>query len=256
VSGSWRHPGRTGAVIYAVLGVLFGGVLGLVSRMQVARQRSRTEIARELPDGAVIVVSNHTSYADGLLLALACRRQGRSLRMLATAGVFKVPVVGWLGKRLGFVPVSRGTKDAASALDAAADALAHGEAVGLYPEGRLTRDPAMWPERAKTGAVRLALRTGAPIVPVAMVGAHEVVGRRRIVLGLLANLVRRPRVEVSIGAPIDARALAGGELDPPPAVVREVADVMMAELIELVAELRGEEPAHPTGVPRADAPAS
>ena len=55
--------------------------------------------------------------------------------------------------------------------------LADGEAVGIFPEGRLTRDPMMWPERAKTGAVRLALRTGAPIVPVAMVGAHRVVGR-------------------------------------------------------------------------------
>lgn len=256
MSANWRHPGRTGAVIYAVLGVVFGGLVGLTSRLQVARQRGRAEVARTLPEGPIIVISNHTSYADGVLLVLACRRQGRSLRMLATAGVFRVPVVGWLGRRLGFVPVSRGTKDAASSLDAAAEALEHGEAVGLYPEGRLTRDPAMWPERAKTGAVRLALRSGAPIVPVAMVGAHEVVGRRRIVLRLVANLIRRPRVAVSIGAPIDAREMAGGALDPAPEVVRDIADAMMAELIELVAELRGEEPEHPTGVPREDAAAS
>lgn len=240
-------------MIYAVLGVLFGGLVGLTSRLQVARQRGRVATARGLPDGAIIVISNHTSLADGVLLALACRREGRSLRMLATAGVFRVPVVGWLGRRLGFVPVARGSADAASSLDAAAEALAHGEAVGLYPEGRLTRDPAMWPERAKTGAVRLALRTGAPIVPVAMVGAHEVVARRRILLRLVANLVRRPRVEVSIGAPIDARRLAGGVADPPAEVVRAIADSMMAELIDLVADLRGEEPEHPTGVPR-DAP--
>jgi len=253
MSAGWRHPGRTGAVIYAVLGLLFGGVVTLTSRLQVARQRSRTEVARSLPDGAIIVISNHTSYADGVLLVLACRRQGRSLRMLAAAGVFRVPVIGWLGRRLGFIPVSRGSKDAAGSLDAAAEALAHGEAVGLYPEGRLTRDPAMWPERAKTGAVRLALRSGAPIVPVAMVGAHEVVGRRRILLRLVSNLIRRPRVEVSIGAPIDALGLAGGVADPSPEVVREIADSMMSELITLVAELRGEEPEHPTGVPRQEA---
>ena len=140
--------------------------------------------------------------------------------------------------------------DASSSLDAAAEALAHGEAVGLYPEGRLTRDPAMWPERAKTGAVRLALRTGAPIVPVAMVGAHEVVGRRLAVLGLVWNLIRRPNVEVSVGAPVDVLALANGRREPPKEVVREIADVVMAELIELVGDLRDAIPAHPTGVPR------
>ncbi len=252
MSANWRHPGRTGAIIYALLAAVFGGLVTATSRLQVERQRGRAEVARRLPDGAVIVISNHTSYADGVLLVLACRRQGRSLRMLATAGVFKVPVVGWLGRRLGFIPVSRGTKDAAGSLDAAVEALSHGEAVGLYPEGRLTRDPAMWPERAKTGAVRLALRSGAPIVPVAMVGAHEVVGRRRILLRLMANVIRRPRVEVRIGAPIDALGLAGGVTDPPPDVVREIADSTMAELIELVAELRGEEPEHPTGVPRGE----
>lgn len=247
---NWRHPGRTGAVVYGVLGLVFGGLVGLTGRLQVARHRGRTDVARTLPEGAVIVISNHTSLADGVLLALACRRQGRSLRMLATAGVFRAPVIGTLARRLGFIPVKRGTADAASSLDAAAEALAHGEAVGLYPEGRLTRDPAMWPEQAKTGAVRLALRTGAPIVPVAMVGAHEVIGRRRHLLRLVVNLVRRPKVEVAIGAPIDALALAGGRATPPDEVVREITDVTMAALIALVGDLRDAIPEHPTGVPR------
>ena len=73
----------------------------------------------------------------------------------------------------------------------------------MFPEGRITRDPNQWPERAKTGAVRLALRSGAPIVPVAMVGAHEVVGRKRIVLRLIKNVILRPRVDVLVGEPID-----------------------------------------------------
>ncbi len=250
MSANWRHPGRTGAVVYALLSVVLGTMVTLTSRLQLERQRGRNRVVEELPDGAIIVISNHTSYADGVLLALACRRHGRTLRLLATAGVFKVPVLGWLGRRVGFIPVHRGTDGAAGSLDAAAEALAHGEAVGIYPEGRLTRDPAMWPERAKTGSVRLALRTGAPIVPVAMLGAHEVVSRRRVLRRLVWNLIRRPRVSVAIGAPVDARALAGGLTDPPPEVVREIADAAMAELIALVAELRGEEPEHPTGVPR------
>ena len=89
-------------------------------------------------------------------------------------------------------------------------ALAAGEAVGVFPEGRITRDPNRWPERSKTGAVRLALRSGAPIVPVAMVGAHEVVSRKRIVFRLVKNLLLRPRVEVLVGDPIDVTPLVGG----------------------------------------------
>ena len=249
---NWRHPGRTGAVLYAVLAAVVGGVLGVFSRLQVAHQRSRTAAAKQLPQGAVIVISNHTSYADGLLLALACRRLGRSLRLLATSGVFRVPVIGTLARRLGFIPVQRGSADAAAALDEAVEALRHGEAVGMFPEGRLTRDPHHWPERSKTGAVRLALRSDAPIVPVAMLGAHEVVGRRRIALRLLRNAIVRPRVHVEVGRPIDVRALMsiGPSTEPTPEEVRLAADLVMGRLIDLVEELRDEEAPHPHGSPR------
>ena len=182
MSSGWRHPGRTGALLYATAAAVVGVVVTTVSRVSIERQRSRRRAAQRLPAGPIIVIANHTSYADGVLLALACRRLGRSLRLLATSGVFRIPVLGRAFTRLGFIPVARGGRDAAAALDAATDALAAGEAVGVFPEGRITRDPNRWPERAKTGAVRLALRSGAPIVPVAMVGAHEVVSRKRIVI--------------------------------------------------------------------------
>ena len=97
--------------------------------------------------------------------------------------------------------------------------------------------------------MRLALRTGAPIVPVAMVGASEVVGRRKILWSLVKNLVRRPKVQVEVGEPIDVRALVDDAENPSPAQVRAASDYVMGELIELIAELRGEEPEHPTGVP-------
>ena len=93
---SWRHPGRTGAALYAVLAALIGGVVTVISRLQVARVRGEAAVVRELPDGGVIVISNHTSYADGVLLALVCRRLGRSARLLATAGVFRARCsAGW-----------------------------------------------------------------------------------------------------------------------------------------------------------------
>ena len=151
----WRKPGRTGAILYAVLATLIGATTAFVSRLEIERQRGRREAARTLPAGPIIVISNHTSYADGVLLALACRRMGRSLRLLATSGVFSAPVLGTVARKLGFIKVKRGAADAATSLDEAAHALAEGEAVGIFPEGRLTRDPMMWPERAKTGSVRL-----------------------------------------------------------------------------------------------------
>lgn len=247
----WRKPGRTGAILYAVLAAVIGTATTFFSRLEIERQRSRRETARKLPSGPIIVISNHTSYADGVLLALACRRMGRSLRLLATSGVFGAPVLGTVARRLGFIKVKRGAADAATSLDEAAHALAEGEAVGIFPEGRLTRDPMMWPERAKTGSVRLALRTGAPIVPVAMVGSHHVISRRRVVPNLVINLVRRPKVNTSVGAPIDIRALMsiGPTTEPTNDEVRLAADQVMARLVSVVAELRGERPPTPHSVP-------
>ncbi|HVE18952.1 MAG TPA: hypothetical protein VNB52_07700, partial [Ilumatobacteraceae bacterium] len=121
-----------------------------------------------------------------------------------------------------------------------------------HPEGRLTRDPMMWPERAKTGAVRLALRTGAPIVPVAMVGAHRVISRHRVVPNLLFNLVRRPKVDTRVGAPIDVRRLMniGPTTEPTSDEVRLAADLVMSRLVAVVGQLRGERAPDPHGVPR------
>jgi 1-acyl-sn-glycerol-3-phosphate acyltransferase len=252
MSNGWRHPGRTGALLYAAAAAAVGVVVTTVSRVSVERQRGRRRAAQRLPAGPIIVIANHTSYADGVLLALASRRLGRSLRLLATTGVFDVPIIGQAFKRLGFIPVARGGPHAAAALDAAAEALAAGEAVGVFPEGRITRDPNRWPERAKTGAVRLALRSAAPIVPVAMVGAHEVVSRKRIVARLAKNLILRPRVDVLVGDPIDVRALVGGVDEPSPEAVRRAADLVMGELISLVAELRKLDPEHVVGVPRVE----
>lgn len=254
MSASWRHPGRTGGLLYAVLAAAVGGVVTLFSRLQVERQRGRSAVAKRLPAGAVIVISNHTSYADGVLLALACRRLGRSLRLLATSGVFRAPLLGSVARRLGFIRVNRGSADASASLDEAVQALAAGEAVGLYPEGRLTRHPDRWPERAKTGAVRLALRSGAPIVPLAMDGAHLVVGRKGVVKQLLVNVLRRPKVHTRVGEPIDVRALMhiGPTTEPTPEEVRIAADLVMARLISLVADLRNETAPHPHGVERVD----
>lgn len=248
ISSNWQRPGRRAALLYGFTAAVLGALVSTVSRLELTR---RAAPARGLPDGPVIVVANHTSFADGILLALVGRRLGRSLRLMATGGVFRSGLLGPLARRLGFIPVLRGSDAAAGSLDAAVSALAAGEAVGLFPEGRITRDPEHWPERSKTGAVRLALATGAPIVPVALVGAHHVVGRTDILGRLLRNTVRRPCVRVAVGAPIDVRRLAGitATDTPDEATTRRAADDVMAALVRRVAELRGDDAPHAAGVP-------
>lgn len=237
-------------MLYALAAALLGGVVTVLGRLQVARQRGRRRVAGSLPPGGIIIISNHTSYADGVLLALVCRRLGRSVRLLATAGVFRAPVIGGLVRRLGFIRVERSAATAATAIEAAVAALAAGEAVGIFPEGRLTRHPDHWPERAKTGVVRLALRSGAPIVPVAMVGAHRLMGRSGFVTRALVNVVVRPRVATAVGVPID---IAGWGVDPDDAAqVRAATDRVMAALVELVEQLRGQEAPPDAGLTRTD----
>ena len=245
---AWERPGIRSALLYTLLASLLGTIVTSVSRLELTR---RAVPEQALPPGPVIVVANHTSFADGILLALVGRRLGRSLRLMATGGVFRHRITGPLLRRLGFIPVLRGTSSAAASLEVAATALGAGEAVGLFPEGRITRDSAQWPERGKTGAVRLALDTGAPIVPVALVGAHHVVGTSHILVRLLRNTLWRPVVRVAVGDPIDVRRLAGvgadEELDE--ARIRQLTDEVMGALVAQVADLRGEPAPYPLGVP-------
>ena len=204
---NWKNPGWVGAVVYTLAAVIVGGLTSALTRLTIARRRGRRTAIARLPAGAVIIISNHASYADGVLLALTCRRMGRSIRLLATSGVFRAPVLGTMARRLGFIQVERGETSAADALEVAADALRAGEAVGIFPEGRTTRDPNLWPERSKTGAVRLALETGVPIVPIAMVGTHRVMPKKRPLVALVKNLILRPNVLVEVGDPIDVKTL-------------------------------------------------
>lgn len=244
---NWSSPGRLGAVVYALAALLFSGLIAVVSRLRLAKRRGRRRAAARLPGGAVIVISNHASYADGVMLALVCRRLGRSVRLLATGGVFRAPLLGGLVRRLGFIPVERGSADASAALDTAVAALAADEAVGIFPEGRTTRDPHQWPERAKTGTVRLALRSGAPIVPIAMVGTHRLLGRGEALRSILRSVVLRPEVRVVVGEPIDVRALTDAT-EPDPEEIRRLADEVMGKLVTLVADVRGEVAPDPIGV--------
>ncbi|MFC7930188.1 lysophospholipid acyltransferase family protein [Streptomyces cinereoruber] len=175
-----------------------------------------------LAPGSILVV-NHTSLADpALVLAALRRRLAVEPVLMATSGLWRVPVLGRVLTREGHVPVHRGTDRAAAALDRAAVALASGRHVMLYAEGRIPprRDSAENPPEAfRTGLARLALTTGAQVVPIGQAGARRITsgGRAKQLAGVLTAPVRRPGLHVHIGAPLtlpadvtEATALAHG----------------------------------------------
>jgi 1-acyl-sn-glycerol-3-phosphate acyltransferase len=131
--------------------------------------------------GSVIVASNHISYFDPLCLGSCLVQAGRTVRFLAKAELFSNPWFGWALKSAGQIPVRRQTRDARLALEHAVRALEDGDAaVVVYPEGTTTKNPDFSPQPAKSGLARLALLTGAPVVPVGQWGAHLLFAQGRI----------------------------------------------------------------------------
>lgn len=197
--------------LHTVVLAVVDRLLGVVSR------RRHLGVERVPVTGPVLVVSNHLSVVDPLVLACALRRSGRRATFLAMVEAFSWPVVGWLLRRTGQIPVRRAVEAGRDdALVPALERLLAGECVALYPEGRITTrtDSRLMP-RGRTGAVRLALAAGCPIVPVAQWGAQELWSRDRgsrllpltRVRGRRVLLPRRPRVTLVVGEPIGAREL-------------------------------------------------
>jgi 1-acyl-sn-glycerol-3-phosphate acyltransferase len=195
------------------------------------------EGAENLPrEGAYVLAPNHYSEADPLAVALAVWRIGRAPRFMAKESLFRVPVLGWVLRITGMVPVAR-TSSAASArttLETSQTLVKLGRGVIVYPEGTLTRDPAMWPMRGKTGAVRLALAGDIPLIPMAQWGAQQVLPR----YGKLKLWPLRRRVTVIVGDPVDLSAYRKSQAQP--ATLVAATDVLMADISALVGELRGE----------------
>jgi 1-acyl-sn-glycerol-3-phosphate acyltransferase len=135
----------------------------------------------ELPaTGPVIVAANHVSYFDPLCVGTAVNDAGRVVRFLAKSELFANPVLGAVLRGAGQIPVKRHTREARVALEAAVTALEDGAAVVVYPEGTTTVHPDFSPMPAKSGVARLALLTGAPVLPVGQWGSHLLFAQGRI----------------------------------------------------------------------------
>jgi 1-acyl-sn-glycerol-3-phosphate acyltransferase len=148
-----------------------------------------------LPDhGGAVIAINHTSYVDFLPAALAVHRRHRRLRFMIKAEMQRVKVVNFLIRHTGTIPVDR--RAGAAAYAVAVQRLREGEAVGVYPEATISRSFEL--KEFKTGAARMAIEAGVPIVPVIVWGAHRIwtkdhprkLGRTRI------------PITVQVGAPL------------------------------------------------------
>ncbi|MGJ3402784.1 lysophospholipid acyltransferase family protein [Glutamicibacter sp. Je.9.36] len=188
-----------------------------------------------LPPDGYILCPNHLTEIDPLVVGHAIYSNGRLPRWLAKESLFKIPVLGWMLRETGQVPVSRSASNAGESLAAARKVLDAGGVIVIYPEGTLTRDPALWPMVGRTGAARLALQTGAPVVPMAHWGDQELLPR----YSKKMYPFPRKHVTVSVGQPVDLDDLRDGPRTR--AVLQEATDRIMDAITALTAELRQEE---------------
>jgi 1-acyl-sn-glycerol-3-phosphate acyltransferase len=223
---------KTRPSIFWLLGGIIVPFVGYLARIEI-------EGAEKLPrEGAYIVAPNHMTNLDPLIVAVAVWRLGRAPRFLAKESLFKVPVLGAALRATGMVPVSRTSSSAAAreSIRSAEALVEHGRGVIVYPEGSLTRDPALWPMRGKTGAVRLALAGGIPLIPLAHWGVQEIMPR----YGKLRLWPPRKRVRIVFGDPIDVSSYdehANG-----PTSLANGTALVMDRVTDLLAGLRGEQP--------------
>lgn len=189
--------------------------------------------------GGVLVVANHIGNYDVLVLGEFLIWAGRWPRFLGKSEIFTTPVLGWVARQCGQIPVLRNTKDAKKSLVFAREALDDGEMVAVYPEGTITKDPDGWPMLGRRGAAQLALSTGVPVVPVGQIGAQEVLGGGTIQWSKLFSLKRRP-VHVLAGDPVNLDALRREGEDPSPETLDRATTLIMDAIGALVEELRGE----------------
>lgn len=210
-----------------------GAVVRPIMNALMGKTWLRTE---RLPEGGFIACPNHCTEIDPLVVGHMLYNQGRPPHFLAKAGLFKPPVLKQVMQGTKQIPVDRSGTGAGKSLEVAREVLDEGGAILIYPEGTLTRDPALWPMKGHTGAARLALKTGAPVVPIAHWGAQEVFPR----YAKRFYVWPRKRVRVIVGEPVDLSEFEGRPLDKSTLVA--ATDKIMAAITGLLAELRGEEP--------------
>ncbi len=219
--------------------------------LSVSTRRDWRHCDRVPRDGGVIVVANHISHFDPLVLGeYLIYGSGRWPRYLGKEDLWHVPAVGWLARNCGQIPVRRDAGGSATGLAAAERALREGKAVTVYPEGTITADPDGWPMVARSGAARLALATRRPVIPIGQTGAELVIPGKRM---HVPRLVPPKPITITCGEPVvlddlyEAYRPGGADTGLAPEVVQrsheaivEAGARIMDAITLLVEEVRGD----------------
>ena len=213
---------RSGVEIYDVARVLLHPTL-LPFRVEI---EGLDNVPRE---GGIIVASNHRSYLDGLVVAAIASRRGRKLRFLGKREIFEAPVLKYLVRAAGQIPVDRGT-GSPKPLRAAIDALDRGEAVAILPQGTIPRGPAFFDPvlEGRPGVARMAIASGAPVIPIALWGTERI-WPRNARLPDLAML--KETVYARVGEPLWLKAPDGDEEN------KALLDSLTAQVMDRISEM-------------------
>lgn len=193
--------------------------------------------AENIPaDGGIIVAANHVSEIDPLIIGHFLVDQRRAPRFLAKAELFRTAPLKWIVEGAKQIPVYRHAADASAAVAPAVDALRQGECVLIYPEGSATRDPELWPMKARTGVARVALLSGAPVIPIAMWGPEAILPYK----ARRPKLFPRRTMQILVGPPVDLSAFMDRPMTAD--LLRAATDAIMRRVADQLAELRGGTP--------------
>ena len=187
--------------------------------------------AENIPlSGPAVIATNHVGYLDFVFVGAAARERKRLVRFMAKAEVFKHKIAGPLMRGMKHIPVDRFGR-ASQAIDDAVAALRRGEVVGMFPESTISRS--FVPAAGKTGAARMAMQAGAPLIPGAVWGTQRILTK-----GRPKNFQRDVVVTVTLGEPIPYDAN-----DDPEKVTIE----LMQRIEELVDRAQRNYPQSPAG---------
>ena len=207
---------------------VIGLALGIMKTM---RWDVRTDGIEHIPtSGPAVIATNHVGYLDFVFVGAAARERKRLVRFLAKAEVFKHRVAGPLMRGMKHIPVDRFGR-ASQAIDDSVAALRRGEIIGMFPESTISRS--FVPVAGKTGAARMAMEAGAPLIPGAVWGSQRILTK-----GRPKNFQRDVVITVAMGEPVPY------EQDDDP---EKVTLVMMDRIEELVDRAQRNYPQDPRG---------
>ncbi len=218
-------------------GCAFSVIVLLLKPALTALTRRRWIDGENIPaTGGCVVVVNHLSHADPLTAAHLVYDHGRIPRFLAKSSLFRNRALGALLRSAGQIPVDRAGIDALGAYAAAVAAVRAGECLVVYPEGTITRDPDLWPMTGKSGAARIALETGCPVVPVAQWGPQDLLAP----YAHKPDLLPRKLITMKVGPPLDLVHLSEGPVTT--ARAAQATEEIMDAITGLLADIRGRRP--------------